>query len=791
MQTKFKSIIQFLKSKKGIGFSIGLILLIWFWFCLPSPLFKNATSTVLEDKDGRLLAAKIATDGQWRFPNSKTIPKKFIACITQFEDKNFFAHHGIDLLAFARAIKQNISSKKVVSGGSTLTMQVIRLSRKNKGRTFFEKLIEITMAMRLELTYSKLEILLLYSSNAPFGSNVVGIDAASWRYFGRNSDKLSWAETATLAVLPNAPSLIYPGKNHQRLLNKRNRLLDKLLKAKIIDAETCELSKQEPLPEKPFPLPQIAAHLLQRACKEGMEGKRIKTTIDIGLQERCNAIVESYNKVYKSNQINNLCALVLDVNTGNTLAYIGNITSSNPDFESNVDIINAPRSTGSILKPFLFASMLTDGELLANTIIPDIPTQIAGYAPQNYNMTYDGAVPAKKALARSLNVPAVRMLQNYGIEKFNFSLKKLGITTLNKPPSHYGLSIILGGAEGKLWDITGVYASMGRVLNHFTKYSGKYNQFDIHPPNYIINEDGKKEEIVNASVIDAASIFLTFEAMVEVSRPDEEAQWRQYISNQKIAWKTGTSFGYRDGWAVGVTPKYTVGVWVGNANGEGRPGLVGVQTAAPVLFSIFNILKPSNWFDKPYDEMERVNVCKQSGCRATEICEPLEMQWIQKNGLKSEACKYHKVIHTDLDQKYRVNSNCESVNNMKHISWFVLPPSMEWYYKSKNPSYKELPPYRSDCENVDINKMEIIYPKQFSKIYVPIELNGEMGKTIFQVAHRNASKKVYWHLDGIFVAVTQNSHQLALAPNEGEHVLTLVDEDGETLTQKFEIIGKK
>jgi len=781
-----------LKSGKGIKFLIALCLFLWFWFCLPSPLFKAPTSTVVEDANGQLLSAKIATDGQWRFPIAKKIPKKFIASIIQFEDKNFYVHPGIDLLAFARAIKQNIAAKKVVSGGSTLSMQVIRLSRKGKSRTFLEKIIEIIMAIRLECSYSKDEILLLYASNAPFGSNVVGIDAASWRYFGREPDKLSWAETATLAVLPNAPSLIYPGKNHERLLMKRNKLLDKLSEMGYISKETCDLSKKESLPEKPFALPQMAAHLLQRASKEGFEGKRIQTTIDFNLQERCNAIVENYHKLYKSNQINNLCVLVLDVNTGNTLAYVGNITSANPDFQSNVDVIAAPRSTGSILKPFLFASMLNDGELLPNTLIPDIPTQIAGYAPQNYNMTYDGAVPAKRALARSLNVPAVRMLQNYGIEKFNYNLKKMGITTLNKPPSHYGLSIILGGAEAKLWDVTGVYASMARVLNNYTQLGGKYYSKDIHGPTYYQPDKMQdKGEVVNTSFWDAPSVFLTFEAMVEVSRPDEEAQWRQYISNQKIAWKTGTSFGYRDAWAIGVTPKYAVGVWVGNANGEGRPGLVGVQTAAPVLFSIFNVLKTSKWFDKPYDEMEHIAICKQSGSRATEICEPIELQWIQKNGLRTEPCKYHKIIHTDMAEKYRVNSNCENVNNMKHVSWFVLPPSMEWYYKSKNPSYKELPPYRSDCESTDANAMDIIYPKHFSKIYVPVELNGNIGKTVFEVAHRKASKKIYWHLDGVFIAVTQNNHQMALSPEEGVHTLTLVDEDGETLTQKFEIIGKR
>ena len=431
--------------------------MIWFWFSLPSPLFKNKTSTVVEDSDGNLLSARIAEDGQWRFPQNKHVPLKFIASIIQFEDREFYSHPGINLKAIVRAVIQNIKQKKIVSGGSTITMQVIRLSRKGKSRTIFEKAIELALALRMELTYSKQEILSLYASNAPFGTNIVGIDAASWRYFGRDAQKLSWAEAATLAVLPNAPSLIYPGRNQERLRAKRNRLLDQLLKAKIISAETCELSKKEPLPGKPHPIPQTAPHLLQRAAKEGHEGERVISTLDGHLQERVNEIIENHHKILKANEIHNACAIILDVETGNVLTYVGNTDNTGkPEYESDVDVINAPRSTGSILKPFLFASMLNDGELLSTTLIPDIPTQIAGYAPQNYNQTFDGGVPAKRALARSLNIPAVRMLQNYGIEKFNYNLKKFGMTTLTYTPDHYGLSVILGGAEGKLWDITGM-----------------------------------------------------------------------------------------------------------------------------------------------------------------------------------------------------------------------------------------------------------------------------------------------------------------------------------------------
>ncbi|MGZ4117852.1 MAG: transglycosylase domain-containing protein, partial [Bacteroidia bacterium] len=209
---------------------------------MPSPLFSSKTSTIIEDSDGNLLSARIAEDGQWRFPQNRNLPAKFVASIIQFEDRSFFFHPGINPKSIARAIIQNIKEKKIISGGSTITMQVIRLARKGKDRTIFEKAIELILALRLELTYSKSEILSLYASNAPFGTNIVGIDAASWRYFGRDAQKLSWAEAATLAVLPNAPSLIYPGKNQEHLRAKRNRLLDQLFKAKIITSEICELS---------------------------------------------------------------------------------------------------------------------------------------------------------------------------------------------------------------------------------------------------------------------------------------------------------------------------------------------------------------------------------------------------------------------------------------------------------------------------------------------------------------------------------------------------------------------
>ena len=396
---------------------VTLILLIsTFYFSLPNPLFSDSYSTVLEDKKNQLLSAAIANDGQWRFPEDATVNEKFKAAIILFEDKRFNNHFGIDFLSLGRATQQNIKASKIVSGGSTLSMQVIRLSRKGKARTFLEKVIEIILAVRLELRYSKSEILSLYASHAPFGGNVVGIEAACWRYFGRSSRELSWSEAVLLAVLPNNPSLIHLGKNRELLKSKRDRLLNRLSKEKYFDELSLSLAISELIPENPLALPRLASHLLDRCMKEGKSQLKIISTIDIGLQQRAQQILQDHHERLKANQIFNGAAIIREVKTGNVLAYVGNVASGKENQEQ-VDIVNAPRSTGSILKPFLYAAMLEEGKMLSKTLQPDIPLLINGFAPKNFSNNFNGAVAADQALIRSLNIPAVEELQNYRYEK--------------------------------------------------------------------------------------------------------------------------------------------------------------------------------------------------------------------------------------------------------------------------------------------------------------------------------------------------------------------------------------
>lgn len=778
------------KHKKITG--LISVLLIAFIFCLPNPLFENPYSTVLEDRTGNLLSASIAVDGQWRFPSQADVPEKFKASILLFEDKRFFSHVGVDPLATFRAIQQNVKAGSVVSGASTITMQVIRLSRENHKRTYFEKIIEMILATRLELSYSKEEILSLYAAHAPFGGNVVGIEAASWRYFGRKLDDLSWAESAMLAVLPNNPSLIHLGKNRDRLKEKRDKLLDRLKVEGEFDEITLNLAKAELLPQEPLPLPRHAKHLLTRATLEGHQQTRIKSSIDEAIQIQTERILNEHYLKLSGNQVFNAAAIILKVSTGEVLAYVGNTDSGRAHSEM-VDVVNSPRSTGSILKPFLFAAMMDNGKILPQTLIPDVPTLIGGFSPKNFSKDYDGAVPADKALIRSLNIPAVQELRNFRYEKFYEVLKNVGITTLTQAPDHYGLSLVLGGAEGTLWDITGSYASMARTLNNYFNVVGskRYNKNDFHSPTYLSVPKSKdiNNQLTETSWLNASGIWLTFETLKELYRPGEETGWRYFNSTKPIAWKTGTSFGFRDGWAVGTNPEYTVGVWVGNADGEGRPGLTGTEMAAPILFDLFSLLPRQPWFQQPVSEMKQIQVCAKSGQRLSSDCESANLVWVTDRGLQTQPCEYHKKIHLTEDEKFQVNLNCEKAEKIHSANWFVLPPVQEYYFRSKNISYKPLPPLRSDCGGgAKLVAMDLVYPKQGASIFIPRELDGTPGRVLFQAAHRSSSSTIYWHLDGEYIGFTKKTHQISLSATFGHHSLTLVDDDGEILTQSFTIL---
>ena len=706
---------------------IGIVaaaLLAWL-LCLPRNLFKGVSySTVVESAEGELLGARIAADGQWRFPPCDTVPERFATALVQFEDRQFWWHPGVNPVAMGRALVQNLRSGHVVSGGSTLTMQVIRLSRQ-KERTVKQKLIESVLATRLELRYSKRRILALYASHAPFGGNVVGLEAAAWRYFGRPASELSWAEAATLAVLPNAPATLHLSRGREELLQKRNRLLKRLLEHGDIGADTYESALEEPLPEAPLPLPAFAPHYVE-SCPKGV---RTRTSLRIGLQKAVSAAVDRQSDELAKEGVADLAAVVMDNRTGEMVAYVGNASPYRERPGVQVDIATSPRSTGSILKPFLYEAALEEGLILPRTLLPDIPVNLGGFAPQNFDRQFYGAVPAAEALARSLNVPAVFLLRQYGVPKFHSLLQSRGLTTLTRSPETYGLSLILGGGEGRLDEITRAYSNMAA-------------------------------SVMPGSDRASLATWYTLDALKEVNRPDE-LDWRLIRSVRKAAWKTGTSYGFRDAWAVGMTPEYTIGVWAGNAEGQGVPGLTGARTAGPVMFDILNLLPASNdWFQMPGQDGEGVvaKVCVTSGYLAGPECPETEEMLLPSACLQSDPCPYHR--------------NGE----------FVLSPAMEWFYKPHHPEY-----VGARRKGASAQAMEFIYPSSGTVLYLPRQLSGEVEGVVFRVAHHSSDATLWWHLDQSFVGETRFIHELLLAPAPGKHTLTVVDGDGNTTSIVFTV----
>jgi len=763
------------KKIKYLGFFIAFLGFV-FWLISPEGDLVKPYSTVVEDKNGELLSATIANDGQWRFPPSDSIPYKFRTAIRLFEDEYFNYHPGFNPLSLLRAFRQNWQSSRVKSGGSTLTMQLIRISR-GKQRTYWQKFIELVLALKIEIQYSKKEIFALYAANAPFGGNVVGLEAASWRYYGRSPHLLSWAEAATLAVLPNAPSLIYPGKNQTRLLKKRNFLLQKLYSKNYIDKTQYNLSEEEPLPQKPLRLPQNSNHLLQFLSVRGNKGKRVVSTVKRELQLKVNEIGEQYYQQYSHEQIDNLAILVLDVKNAEVLAYMGNSNCPSNNCGGKVDLIQSKRSSGSTLKPFLYGFSIEEGQLFPNTLIKDVPTKIAEYQPENFDRKYDGAVTAKTALYRSLNVPSVRLLQDYGLEKFHSRLKYLGFKSINKGPDHYGLTLILGGAECTLWELCNAYYQLAKKAN---------NEEIIN----LKTISSQEQSFIKYPFLSAESAFITAEMITETKRPLEEGAWKIFSSARKVAWKTGTSFGHRDAWAIGTTPEYVVGVWAGNADGEGRPGLTGVKKAAPVMFDIFRLLPETSWFKTP-DKLVPIKTCKKSGFLPTTSCKETVTIMAPAMGIHQKSCPFHKIIQLDSTQKFRINSNCYPLHKSIDKSWFTLPALEEWYYKRRHPEYKVLPPFLDGCEESNDKIIDFIYPKGNTSVLIPKDLEGKKGRAVFHAVHKNETATLYWFLDDVFVGTTNGNHKIEISPKyQGKRKIIVVDNNGYSVEKSILFIEK-
>jgi penicillin-binding protein 1C len=700
---------------------------------------------------------------------SDSISDRLRVAVVAFEDRRFYQHDGIDLRAILRAARDNLRSGRTVSGGSTLSMQVARMASGKSRRGILHKAWEALRAHRLEAGYSKAEILDLWLNHAPFGGNTVGIEAACYRYFGRSPASLSWAEAAVLAVLPNAPGLIRPGRNADQLRQKRDRLLQCLRDQGYMSTSELELAKLESLPSTPLPLPQLAPHLLQRLIRDNGPG-RYRSDLLFDLQQATAHILLRHHRKLRENQVHNLSLRVSEVRTGHTIVYHGNVPLQLPTRAGSVDLMTAPRSPGSLLKPLLYAAALSEGKILPATLLADVPTRLQRFRPTNFHDRYDGAVPADEALIRSLNVPFVHLLRDYDYGRFHRRLRKSGFEQMGQGADHYGLSLILGGAEITQEEIHNWFLGAAQALLRY---------------------DSLQQAGLETSYrgIDAGALYLTFDRLRDLRRPTQSGAFRQFDDCLPIAWKTGTSFGHRDAWAVGATPDYVISVWVGNASGEGRPGLVGVEAAAPVLFDILRMLdrpgKADIWFPRPYDALAPVAVCQQSGALAGPDCPTLKMDAPRSTRNRSR-CTYHRLITVDASTGYRTTLSCNSTARQRVV--FVLPETQAYFYQRNHPDYAPLPPYDRSCSETGLlalPEIRLLYPEGSGTLSHALNWKGEQEPFFFEVVYNQPAATLYWHIDGLYRGQTSTFHRFTTHLTAGDHLLEVTDEAGQMLRHRF------
>lgn len=751
------------------------------WHFQDPPVFNSSYAQVLFSEEGQLLSARVAEDEQWRFPEVQRCPEKFQQCILTFEDQRFYQHWGIDPMAVIRAFRQNLQSGRIVSGASTISMQLSRLMNP-KRRSWWNKMKESWKALQLESVYSKEEILALYVSHAPFGGNVVGLSAASWRYFDIPPDQLSWGQAAALAVLPNAPGIIHPGKNDSLFLQKRNTLLNELLKKDLIDSLIWSTAQSEPLPTRPLPLQDLAPHALAFVSSGGQQSGTYQTHLDAALQKAVRQLLSNHQKRLRGNGVYNAAVLICDTKTGAILAYHGNYAELPAEHAPWVDHVQSFRSSGSILKPFLYSHMLDEGLIMPKQWLADQPMSFQSFRPENFHKGYAGMVAADEALQKSLNLPFVNLLQQYGYAKFYDQLKKWGLSSLHQSSEHYGLSLILGGAEVSLFDMVNAYRTMGHLTTFYTENSSQ--QPESLGSIYLLKKEDSLPQPPHTPWIGSGAISLTLQALSELERPNQFSNWKKFDQMGSYSWKTGTSIGFRDAWAIATSPEYTIGVWVGNSDGEGKYGLTGFEAAAPILFDVSRLLPMQSRFELAYDDLIQKEVCAVTQYPAQRFC-PKDTQWVPKASSYTLSCPHHQVVWVN-DQNQRVNRNC-SVHQMRQDTALNVSAETAFYLKKKRPELSYAPEWSKECMS-EGEPMAWIYPKQASQLILYKDEKGAISPLLFELHHLNPEEEVLWHINGSYFKKTLGPHRITVSPDTDFITISAVDESGYTLDAQFSIV---
>ncbi len=733
--------------------------------------------TIVRSSDGTILRIFLNEKDCIRLPvKLAVVDRSLILATVAAEDKRFFTHVGVDWIAVVRATLGNLKSRRIISGASTITMQVVRLLTP-RPRTLRSKLIEAFRARQLEQVLSKDGIMEEYLNRTPYGGNLVGVGAASLRYFGKSASDLTVPEAALLAGLPKSPSRLRPDRFPRRAATSRNIVLHRMADLGSITGSELTRSLATPVESRSFSFPFRAPHIAGYINRNLPPGTDVRSSVDLALQ-RCaeRAIRDKVGELAKQG-VTNGAVCIIENRSGLVRALVGSVDFHSFANDGQVNGAMAVRSPGSALKPFTYACAFQTGDLSPTKVLGDVPVAYRGYSPSNYDRSYRGPVTVKEALVKSLNIPAIQVLNRVGYDALYDCLTRAGITTLDRPPGHYGLGLTLGSCGVTLLDMTNAYAALARL--------GIYR-----PYRHLCGEaaPGRRE------VLSEEASYLVADMLLAATRPGQtEVEGQADGRGPLFAGKTGTSYGHKDAWCFGYNPEYTVGVWVGNFNGLPSKSLVGRSAALPVVRRIFTEVyrhRNAPWYDTPPDIRSRT-VCARSGLVPNNHClHTREGQYIPGVSPNS-VCDVHRLVMVDTETGHRL---CPLCCGSRKIMWRqaeTWPPDINEFLRSRGLLLNESPAHNPQCQrhSDDSRQPDIISPRNGQEfLLVNLPADGQSREKIsLKAAAAPDSAHLFWFVDGSFLARTSLNDTLFWPLAPGNHEIICMDEQGRRSTAEITV----
>ncbi len=722
-------------------------------------------STIVTDSKGDVIHAFLSVDEKWRMKTElKEISPLLRKTILYKEDRYFYFHPGVNPLAIVRAMTKNMFRLKRTSGASTITMQVARML-KPKQRTYFNKLIEMFRAFQLEWRFSKDEILQLYLNLVPYGGNIEGVKSCSVLYFGKNPDHLSLAEITALSVIPNRPSSLRLGSNNAEIIRERNKWLNVFGEQQLFLPRDIATALDEPLSAKRMEAPHLAPHLALK-LKRQQSSSRIETFLDMQMQVKLEKLAKDYVSPLYTLGIHNCAIVVIDNKTHQAKAYIGSADFNNTVDGGQVNGAAATRQPGSVLKPLVYGLCFDNGVLTPKQVVTDVPVNLNGYQPENFDSKFHGYVTVEYALENSLNVPAVKALNDLGTGQMISKLKQCRFKQVKRDENKLGLSMILGGCGVTLEEVTSLFSTFA-------------NNGVFHPTLYHSGADASYSvEQTSDTILSASANFMVTEILSRFARPDLPVNWEQSSHTPRIAWKTGTSYGKRDAWSVGYNKNYTVGVWVGNFSGVGVPELSGANIATPLLFKIFNTIdynSSNEWFSMP-GECGIRTVCSETGKLPNYYCINTVSDYFIPLVSTTKLCDNMREFSINADGKFSYCKYCLPDNGYKKKLLKVMAPEMQRYYDENRMPYEKIPPHNYACDKIFSDGGPAIRtPKNGTEYYIslqqpePLQLSCDADPDV---------KTVYWFLNNEFYKQSDAKSKLFFVPDEGNVKISCTDDKG-------------